>query len=223
MDYTEGQVLLFDKPFGWTSFQLVNKIRWIIRNKKNIKKIKVGHGGTLDPLATGLMIVCTGKATKKLNDFQNYDKEYIAKIELGKTTPSFDLETPFDGEFPTEHINKNLIEKVLQNFKGKQEQIPPIFSAKWVNGKRAYEMAREKKEIELKPAEICINDIELLDYNMPFISVRLNCSKGTYVRSFARDLGVKLNSGAYLAGLKRTAIGPFLLNNAIDIEQFEED
>ena len=222
-EYLNGKILLFNKPVNWTSFDVVRKVKSKLYHKYKLKKIKVGHAGTLDPLADGLMLVCTGKATKKLNDFQDFGKEYVATIEIGKTTPSFDLETDFDNNFPIGHINRDMIEKCLSGFLGEQEQMPPIFSAKRINGKRAYEMAREKKEVELKPSTINIEELELLDYEKPMLKVKIKCSKGTYIRSFANDLGKKLESGAYLAGLTRTSVGDYSLNGALDIERFEED
>ena len=219
-DIIEGKVFLINKPLGWTSFDVVNKIRFAIRHNYNVKKIKVGHAGTLDPLADGLMIVCTGKATKKLYEYQDYEKEYEATIEFGKTTPSFDLETEFDKEYPTGHLTEKKINETLKTFLGETKQEPPVFSAKWIDGKRAYEMARKKKDVEMKPVLINISNIELLEINLPVIRVKLSCSKGTYIRSFAHDLGKKMESGAHLAGLKRTAIGPFKLNKAIEIERF---
>ena len=221
MNFIEGEVLLLNKPYQWTSFDLVRKVRRLVKVKYNIPKIKVGHAGTLDPLATGLMIVCTGKCTKQIDSFQNQEKEYIAGILLGKTTPSFDLEKDFDKEYPTEHINKELIESTLISFLGESDQIPPIFSAKFIDGKRAYEFARKGKEVEMKPCRISINEITLLSYNMPEISIRVRCSKGTYIRSLVRDIGERLNSGATMISLQRTAIGSYHINNAISIEEFE--
>jgi len=222
-EYAEGKILLINKPLNWTSFDIVKKVKSKLYYKYKLEKLKVGHAGTLDPLAEGLMIICTGKATKKLNDFQDYDKEYIAKIGIGKTTPSFDLETAFNSEYPVEHVSSEMINDTLKSFLGWQEQVPPAFSAKKINGKKAYEIAREKKEVELKPVMVNFKEIKLLDFSIPFINVMIKCSKGTYIRSFARDFGQKINSGAYLAGLKRTVIGPFHLNEAINIESFEED
>ena len=220
--YLEGKILLFNKPLNWTSFDVVKKVKSKLYYKYKLKKIKVGHAGTLDPLADGLMLICTGKATKKLNEFQDFDKEYVAKIGLGKTTPSCDLETEFDHETSIDHIEIDEVKKVLEGFKGVQEQVPPIFSAKKIDGKRAYEMAREKIEVKMTPARIEISEIELVEWTMPFIIVRVRCSKGTYIRALARDIGERLKCGAYLAGLKRTAIGPYHLNEALAIEKFEE-
>ena len=219
--FEEGQVLLFDKPLYWTSFDLVNKIRIMLKSVLGIKKIKVGHAGTLDPLATGLMIVCTGKATKMVNSFIGFDKEYIASIYLGKTTPSFDLETQVDATYPTSHISKDMVETSLKKFLGKQQQIPPIHSAKFLDGKRAYEYARKGIEKELKPSDIEITEIELLDFELPEIKIRVLCSKGTYIRSLARDIGLSLGSGAYLSSLVRTTSGPYKLEDAYNLENFE--
>jgi tRNA pseudouridine55 synthase len=217
-----GQVFLFNKPMYWTSFDLVNKVRVIIKNNLGIRKIKVGHAGTLDPLATGLMIICTGKATKRIEEFRDMDKEYIANIRLGETTPSHDLETEIDHNYRTDHITELLVRDVLEKFHGRQEQVPPLFSAKFIEGKRAYEFARKGIEKELKSVIVFFREIELLKFNLPEIKVRLLCSKGTYIRSFARDLGEALDSGGYLSALERTAIGPYLINDAWSIEQFRE-
>jgi len=219
--FEEGQVLFFDKPLYWTSFDLVNKIRIIIRSTLGIKKIKIGHAGTLDPLAGGLMIICTGKATKRIEDFRDLDKEYIATIHLGETTPSYDLETEINGRFPVEHISENLVITALRAFLGEQMQIPPIHSAKMIEGKRAYEYARKGIQKEMTPVTVFFREVELLSYDMPDITVRIVCSKGTYIRSFARDLGLALNSGGYLSHLERTAIGPYLIKNAFSLENFE--
>jgi tRNA pseudouridine55 synthase len=220
--FEEGKVLLFDKPVYWTSFDLVNKVRIMIRSSLGIKKIKVGHAGTLDPLASGLMIICTGKATKKIDEFRDLDKEYIATIHLGETTPSFDLETATDNHYPTDHITEELIRKTLIGFLGEQKQLPPIYSAKQIDGKRAYEFARKGIHKDLVPVSIFFREIEVLSFNMPEIKIRLLCSKGTYIRSFARDLGEALKSGGYLSALERTAIGSFHLRNAYNLEEFNE-
>jgi tRNA pseudouridine55 synthase len=221
MNFEEGEVLLFDKPYLWTSFDLVNKVRFLLKHKFKFSKLKVGHAGTLDPLASGLLIICTGKATKTISTLQDQEKEYEAGILIGKTTPSYDLETEFDNEYPTEHITKEYIESVLPLFLGESDQVPPVYSAKFIDGKRAYELARQGKEVEMKPCRITIYEIELTDYNFPEIKIRIKCSKGTYVRSLVRDLGVKLNSGATLISLKRTAIGNFSVNNALTLEEFQ--
>lgn len=220
--FEEGQVLSFNKPLYWTSFDLVNKVRIMIRSTFGLKKIKVGHAGTLDPLASGLMIICTGRATKRIEDFRDLDKEYIATFHIGKTTPSFDLETETDNEYPTGHITETLVRRALENLSGQQDQLPPIYSAKLLDGKRAYEYARKGVEKELKPVKVCLHEVELLSFSMPEVTVRLLCSKGTYIRSFARDLGVELGSGAYLSALERTAIGKFRVDGAYTIESFGE-
>lgn len=221
-DIKNGQVLLFDKPYKWTSFQVVNKVRWLLCRKYGWKKLKVGHAGTLDPLATGLLIVCTGKATKTIPDLMAIDKEYIAEIKFGETTPSFDLEKEVDKVYPTEHITKELINNALKKFDGEIEQIPPLFSAKQVNGTRAYHLARAGSDMELKPSIVTINEFEILKFDKPYATFRINCSKGTYIRSLARDLGKEVGSGAHLASLKRTRIGDYQLLNAESMENFEK-
>jgi len=220
--FEEGQVLLFDKPVYWTSFDLVNKVRIIIRSTFGIKKIKVGHAGTLDPLASGLMIVCTGKATRKIDDFRDLDKEYVATIHLGETTPSFDLETETDNRYPIDHITEEMVKNVLAGFLGEQKQLPPMYSAKLISGKRAYEFARKGIEKKLDPVTVFFKEIELLSFEIPEIKVRLLCSKGTYIRSFARDFGTALKSGGYLSSLERTAIGVYHIRNAYSLDKFQE-
>jgi len=222
MNFQEGEVLLFNKPLYWTSFDLVNKIRILIRSTFGLKKIKVGHAGTLDPLASGLMIICTGKATKKIDTFRDLDKEYIATFHLGETTPSFDLETETDSHYPTEHITEELVKDVLTGFLGEQKQIPPIYSAKLIDGKRAYEFARKGIDKKLEPVTVFFREIELLSFKIPEIEIRLVCSKGTYIRSFARDFGKALGSGSYLSSLRRTAIGLFKINDSYTLEKFKE-
>ena len=220
--FEEGQILLFDKPLYWTSFDLVNKVRIMIRSAFGIKKIKVGHAGTLDPLASGLMIICTGRATKKIDEFRDLDKEYIATFHLGETTPSFDLETETDNTYPTEHINEEIVKKVLESFIGEQKQLPPMYSAKLIEGTRAYEYARKGIHKELEPVTVFFREIELLSFGIPDTKIRLVCSKGTYIRSFARDFGLALKSGSYLSALERTSIGSFHVNKAYTIEKFQE-
>ncbi|MCK9206848.1 MAG: tRNA pseudouridine(55) synthase TruB [Salinivirgaceae bacterium] len=222
MDFVEGEVLLFDKGLTWTSFDIVNKLRYLIKKQLNIKNIKVGHAGTLDPLATGLLIVCTGKKTKMIDTYQAQTKEYAATLKIGATTPSFDRESEEDSSYPTDHITKELIQKVLAQFIGEQDQVPPIFSAKKIDGKKAYEIARKGKEIELKPNRIVIYELELVSYQPPLLGIRVVCGKGTYIRSLARDIGVALNSGAYLHDLRRTKIGEYLVENAYEILEFEK-
>jgi tRNA pseudouridine55 synthase len=220
--FHEGRILLIDKELNWTSFDAVNKIRILLKNRLGIKKIKVGHAGTLDPLATGLIIVCTGKMTKQITGFQDLEKEYEAVLKLGETTPSFDLESSVDKVFPSEHITKENLISVLQSFVGEIEQVPPLFSAKYINGTRAYEYARKGSDLELKAQKVKINSIELIFFNMPFVKIRVICSKGTYIRSLARDIGQALQSGAYLSELRRTRIGQHDVNNALSILEFEK-
>jgi len=220
--FEEGRILLFDKPLYWTSFDLVNKVRIMIRSSIGIKKIKVGHTGTLDPLATGLMILCTGKATKRIEEFCNLDKEYYATLHFGETTPSFDLETETEGRFPTDHITNELAMITLQGFKGEQAQVPPLHSAKLIGGKRAYEYARKGVVKKMEPVKIVFRETELVSFNMPEVKIRLVCSKGTYIRSFARDFGAALKSGCYLSALERTSIGSFKLEKAFTLETFEK-
>lgn len=222
MNFQEGEVLLFNKPLYWTSFDLVNKIRILIRSTFGLKKIKVGHAGTLDPLASGLMIICTGKATKKIDTFRDLDKEYIATFHLGETTPSFDLETETDSHYPTEHITEELVKDVLTGFLGEQKQIPPLYSAKLIDGKRAYEFARKGIDKKLEPVTVFFREIELLSFKIPEIEIRLVCSKGTYIRSFARDFGKALGSGSYLSSLRRMAIGLYRVNDSYSLEKFKE-
>ena len=222
MNFKEGEVLYFNKPLTWTSFNLVAKVRYLISRKINVKKLKVGHAGTLDPLATGVMIVCTGKATKRIEEFQYHTKEYIATIQLGATTLSFDLEKEIDATYPTEHITREMVEQTLKTFIGSIEQIPPVFSACKVDGKRAYDLARAGKDVELKPKILVIDEIELLECNLPEIKVRVVCSKGTYIRALARDIGVALDSGAHLTGLIRTRVGEVTLDRCMNVEDFPE-
>ncbi|MCD4769899.1 MAG: tRNA pseudouridine(55) synthase TruB [Bacteroidales bacterium] len=221
-NFLEGQTLLFDKPLYWTSFDLVKKVKNIIRKHYGYSKIKVGHAGTLDPLASGLMIICTGKNTKKIPDIQGLEKEYIATLRFGETTPSFDLETEVNETFPTSHLNRKIVLDALNHFIGEQDQVPPIFSAKKIDGKRAYEFARKGVERELKPVRIWLYELELISFKMPLAIIRIKSSKGTYIRSFARDLGLYLNSGACLVELKRTRIGDFSLKDAFKLTEFEE-
>ena len=219
-DFKNGQVLLIDKPLKWTSFQAVNKLRWEIRQAFDIKKIKVGHAGTLDPLATGLLIICTGKMTKQINTFQGQDKEYTGTIILGSTTPSYDLETEINQTFPTEHITETLIHNSTKQFIGDIEQFPPIFSALKKDGKRLYEYAREGKDVEIKSRTVRISEFEITCINGNTVEFRVICSKGTYIRSLAHDFGKVLNSGAHLSVLRRTKIGEFDVNNAISPMDF---
>lgn len=220
-DFTNGKVLLFNKPLYWTSHDLVNKIKAIFRHNLKVKKIRVGHAGTLDPLATGLMIICTGKETRNIEKYQDLTKEYAARITLGAVTPSFDLETPVSGNYPVDHLNEKLIKEVLESFRGTQLQTPPGYSARFVGGTRAYKLARKGQQVELKSKEITIHEIEMISADLPVIEIRVSCSKGTYIRSLASDIGKRLNSGAYLSGLTRTAIGDFSLQQALNIDEFE--
>ena len=222
-DFQSGQVLLIDKPLNWTSFQVVNKLRWEIRQVFNIKKIKVGHAGTLDPLATGLLIICTGKMTKQINTFQAQIKEYTGTIILGSTTPSYDLETEIDATFPTEHITEELIHATIKQFIGEIEQYPPIFSAIKKDGKRLYKFARAGEEVEIKSRNITINTFEITKIALPEVEFRVICSKGTYIRSLAHDFGKALNSGGHLSTLRRTKIGAFDVKDALTIEGFIEN
>ena len=216
----KGQVLLIDKPLNWTSFDVVNKIRFTILKKYNLKKFKVGHAGTLDPLATGLLLVCTGKATKTIQQYQGLDKEYTGTFYIGATTPSYDMETAVNKRFETDHILPELIRQTAQNFVGKQEQLPPIFSAVKKNGKKLYEHARKGEKIEIKPRKIEIKEFEILSIDMPEVKFRVKVSKGTYIRSLAYDFGLSLKSGAYLSTLRRTKIGDFDVENAVDIKDW---
>lgn len=221
MDYKEGEVLAFYKPLTWTSFAVVNKVRWLICRHLHEKKLKVGHAGTLDPLATGVMIICTGKKTKLIDSFQYQTKEYVATMQLGATTPSFDLEHPIDAEYPTEHITRQLIEETLPKFVGEIWQTPPVYSAVKIDGKRAYDYARKGEEVEIKPKLLVIDEIELIDFNNMQLTIRVVCSKGTYIRALARDIGEALNSGAHLTALERTRIGDIRIKDCLTIEQFE--
>ncbi|NRA12451.1 MAG: tRNA pseudouridine(55) synthase TruB [Crocinitomicaceae bacterium] len=221
-EFQEGKTILVDKPLNWTSFDVVNKLRWILKQKLGVKKIKVGHAGTLDPLATGLLVLCTGKHTKQINDLMVGDKTYTGKILLGKTTPSYDLESEYNETFPTEHITQALLEEVRLSFIGEQDQVPPIFSAKQVNGKRAYELARAGEEVVLKADQINITAFSIDSCNMPEIYFEITCSKGTYIRSIAHDFGVKLNSGGTLIELRRTRSGEQSIGESKTIEQWIE-
>jgi tRNA pseudouridine55 synthase len=219
-DFLSGQVLLIDKPLNWTSFQAVNKLRWEIRQAFNIKKIKVGHAGTLDPLATGLLVICTGKKTKEINTFQGQIKEYTGTFVLGSTTPSYDLETAIDQTFPTAHITPNLIQETTAQFIGEIQQLPPIFSALKKDGKRLYEFARAGESVEIKPRTVSVLKFEITAINELQIDFKIVCSKGTYIRSLAHDFGKALQSGAHLSALRRTKIGDFNVKDAISIESF---
>lgn len=222
MDFIEGEVLYFNKPLHWTSFYLVKQIRNRLSRRLKLKKFKVGHAGTLDPLATGVMIICTGKATKQIESFQYQTKEYVATLRLGETTPSFDQETEVDNVRDISHLNKELIENTLKKFVGSIWQVPPVYSAVKVDGKRAYEFARKGEEIELRAKELVIDEIELVGYELPEIKIRVVCSKGTYIRALARDIGEALNCGAHLSGLIRTRIGDVTLDKCIEADKIDE-
>lgn len=221
-DFQKGEILLFDKELDWTSFDLVRKLRNYLTRIAGVKKLKVGHAGTLDPKATGLMIVCTGKETKNIDLLQAKEKEYVAIIKLGATTPSFDLETAENEFFPTDHLTLELVKEKLSGFIGEIDQVPPVFSAVKIDGKRAYEHARKGNDIVIQAKRISISELEVLEFSPAEIKLRIVCSKGTYIRSLARDLGVALNSGAYLVGLCRTRIGDMRLEDAWDLKEFLE-
>lgn len=220
-DFQNGQVLLFDKPLNWTSFQLVNKVRWLIKQQCDLKKIKVGHAGTLDPLATGLLILCTGKFTKKIESFQAQTKEYTGVITLGATTPSYDLETEIDARYDFSNISAEMIRANTKNFIGEIEQRPPIYSALKKDGKRLYEYARAGSEVDIPKRKVQISEFEITNISLPNVAFRVVCSKGTYIRSLAHDFGKALNNGAYLSELRRTKIGDYSVEKATSIEAFE--
>ncbi len=220
-NYKEGQVILIDKPLEWTSFQAVNKVRWLIKKSFGIKKIKVGHAGTLDPLATGLLIICTGKFTKKIDTFQAQEKEYTGTFTLGATTPSYDLETEIDQTFDISEITSEKIHEATKQFLGEIQQQPPVFSALKKEGKRLYEFARSGEEVEIPTRTVTISEFEITKIELPKVDFRVVCSKGTYIRSLANDFGKALNNGAHLSALRRTKIGDFSVENAVGIEGFE--
>ena len=220
--FRDGEVLLIDKDLEWSSFDIVNKVRVLLRQYLDIPKIKVGHAGTLDPLATGLVILCTGKATKQIESFMGMEKEYVAEITFGATTPSFDLETEIDQTFPVGHITREGIAETLKSFTGDFLQAPPQFSAKQVKGKRAYQMARDGEKFTLNRNLVCIHENEILNFDSPVLQLRVRCGKGTYIRSLANDLGFAMDSGAHLTGLRRTHIGKYHVNDALKISDFEK-
>ena len=224
MDFKSGTILSFDKPLEWTSFGLVNKVRYLLCKHIGEKKLKVGHAGTLDPLATGVLIICTGKATKQIDTLQAKTKEYIATLQLGATTPSFDLETEVDATYPTTHITEEKVKEALTRFIGRIEQVPPSYSACKVDGKRAYDLARQGKEVELKAKVLVIDEIELLDFNPTAMqaTIRVVCSKGTYIRALARDIGLALESGAHLTALRRTRIGDYRVEDCHTLDTFQQ-
>jgi tRNA pseudouridine55 synthase len=221
-DFIRGEILVLNKPLDWTSFDLVNKVRNMLCRLMKLKKLKIGHAGTLDPKATGVMVLCSGKLTKKIDEIQADEKEYIALLKIGATTPSYDLETAENEQFPSEHITRDMIEKVLKLFVGSVEQIPPAYSAVKIEGKRAYQFARKGTEIELKPKLLVIKEIELISVALPVIELRIVCSKGTYIRALARDIGKALHSGAYLIGLKRTRIGEYSIDQCMELSELAD-
>lgn len=222
MNFLAGETLYVDKPYGWTSFDVVKRLRNVMLRRMGLKKMKVGHAGTLDPLASGVMIIVTGKSTKLIDTLQNGVKEYVATLALGATTPSFDLETEVDATYPTEHITRQMVDDALRGFIGRIEQVPPAFSACKVDGKRAYQMARKGKEVELKPKILVIDSIELLDFKPTEITIRVVCSKGTYIRALARDIGRALNTGAHLTALRRTRVGDASIDRCLSVDMAVE-
>ncbi len=222
MDFVAGEVIPVFKPYTWTSFQIVNKIRYHLSRKYGIKRFKVGHAGTLDPLATGVLLLCTGKATKRIEELQKHTKVYEAEIMLGATTPSYDMEHPVNATYPYGHITREMVEKTLEQFVGEIKQRPPLFSACKVDGKRAYDLARKGSDMQLEPKKIRIDAIELLECELPKIKIRVTCGKGTYIRSLARDIGEALQSGAYLTGLTRTRVGEYKIEDCITPDAFPE-
>lgn len=219
MNFIEGEIIYIDKPLEWTSFNAVKRLRSCIQRRVGVKKLKVGHAGTLDPLATGVMIVCTGRMTKRIEELQSGVKEYIATIALGATTPSYDLETEIDARYPVDHITRELVEDTLKQFVGRIEQVPPAFSACKIDGRRAYKMARQGQEVNLKPKVLVIDEIELLEFAPDSITLRIVCSKGTYIRALARDIGEALNSGGHLTALRRTRVGDVTVERCMTINE----
>lgn len=221
MNFYSGEILAFNKPLEWTSFGLVARVRWLISQKLG-GRIKVGHAGTLDPLATGVLLLCTGRATKRIEELQAHTKEYIATLKLGATTPSFDMEHPEDATYPTEHITREMVDEVLKGFLGSIQQIPPAYSACKISGTRAFDLARKGREVNLKPKTLTIDEIEVLKFEKPELKIRVVCSKGTYIRALARDIGQALNSGAYLTALQRTRVGEYKVENCMELDQFPQ-
>lgn len=219
MDYISGEILVVDKPYRWTSFDAVKRLRGAVQRRLNAKRFKVGHAGTLDPLATGVLLVCTGRATKRIAELQEGMKEYVAEITFGATTPSYDLEKEIDATYPWEHITPELIAETLPKFQGHLMQVPPVFSAVKVDGKRAYNYARKGKEVEIKAKPLEIKELEVLSWEAPKLTLRVLCSKGTYIRALARDLGEAMNSGAHLTALRRTRVGEYTINDAMSLDQ----
>ncbi|MCQ2334676.1 MAG: tRNA pseudouridine(55) synthase TruB [Paludibacteraceae bacterium] len=224
MNFESGEILYFDKPLHWTSFDVVGKVRWLLCKRLGVKKLKVGHTGTLDPLATGVVVVCTGKKTKLIDELQAHVKEYVATLQLGATTPSYDLEKPIDAIYPTQHISRQLIDETLTHFLGQIWQVPPTFSAVKIDGKRAYEYARKGEEVEIKPKLLVIDELEVLSFDEQAmqLTIRVVCSKGTYIRALARDIGEALQSGAHLIALRRTRVGEIGVDQCISPEQFAQ-
>jgi tRNA pseudouridine55 synthase len=220
MDFVTGEILYFNKPLHWTSFDVVNRVRRVLCHTIGQKKLKVGHAGTLDPLATGVIVLCTGKETKRIEELQYGVKEYIATLQLGATTPSFDLEHPIDQTYPTEHITRELVEETIKRFIGEIWQVPPVYSAVKIDGKRAFDYARKGQEVEIKPKLLVIDEIEVLKFEDMQLTIRVVCSKGTYIRALARDIGEALNSGAHLTALQRTQVGDIRLNDCMEVEDF---
>lgn len=219
MDYISGEILVIDKPYRWTSFDAVKRLRGAVQRRLNAKRFKVGHAGTLDPLATGVLLVCTGRATKRIAELQEGMKEYVAEITFGATTPSYDLEKEIDATYPWEHITPELIAETLPKFQGHLMQVPPVFSAVKVDGKRAYNYARKGKEVEIKAKPLEIKELEVLNWEAPKLTLRVLCSKGTYIRALARDLGEAMNSGAHLTALRRTRVGDYTIDDAMSLDQ----
>lgn len=219
MDFISGEIIGIDKPLRWTSFDAVKRVRGAIQRRMKVKKFKVGHAGTLDPLATGVLIICTGRATRRISELQEGMKEYVAEITLGATTPSFDLETEIDATYPHEHVTRDLVESVLPRFTGRVMQVPPVFSAVKIDGKRAYSFARKGKEVELKAKPLEIREIEILSFEAPVLTLRILCSKGTYIRALARDLGQALETGAHLTALRRTRVGEVTIDRCWTLDE----
>ena len=221
MDFLSGEILPFDKPYEWTSFGIVARVRWLLSQRLGTK-VKVGHAGTLDPLATGVLLLCTGQATKRIEELQAHTKEYEATLKLGATTASYDMEHPEDATFPTEHITREMVEEALKGFVGTIQQIPPAYSACKIQGTRAFHLARHGKDVELKPKTLVIDKIDILDFSLPILKIRVVCSKGTYIRALARDIGLALNSGAYLTALRRTRVGDYRVEDCLNFETFPQ-
>ncbi|HPG73407.1 MAG TPA: tRNA pseudouridine(55) synthase TruB [Bacteroidales bacterium] len=222
VDFIEGQLIVANKPMAWTSLDVVNKIRSLACKQIGVDKLRVGHAGTLDPMATGVLLLCTGRYTKHIEKLQDGDKEYVAKLKLGATTPSFDMETEEDAVYPYEHITQEMLEECITHFTGPIEQVPPVYSAVKIGGKRSYKIARRGRETTVKPRLVEIYKIGIEQYNLPFVTIRVSCGKGTYIRALARDIGKRLNSGAYVSGLVRTKSGDYTIENALEIEEIEK-